>query len=83
MRTHAELHSSGHLRMKTEMGSEVSGLRKMERLLEVRGRRRKESLLGMLAHVERSEVVQRKESLLGMLAQVEHSEVVLEGRRNE
>lgn len=68
MRTHAQLHSSGHLRMKTEMGSEVSGLRKMERLLEVRGRRRKESLLGMLAHVECSEVVQRKESLLGMLA---------------
>lgn len=43
--------------MKTEMGSEVSGLRKMERLLEVRGRRQKESLLGMLAQVERSEVV--------------------------
>lgn len=42
--------------MKTEMDCEVSGLEKMERLMEMRGKRLKESLLGVLAEVERSEV---------------------------
>jgi hypothetical protein len=34
--------------MKTERGCEVSGLEKMERLIEMRGKRLKESLLGTL-----------------------------------
>lgn len=49
--------SHSHLRMKTEMDCQVSGLEKMERLMEMRGKRLKESLLGMLAEVEHSELV--------------------------
>lgn len=44
--------SYSHLKMKTEMDCEVSGLEKVERLIEMRGKRLKESLLGTLAEVE-------------------------------